>query len=155
MRDGPPNPAYVVEWVRALQVDQISGGVLNVKKEVLKRVQDLKKSYLKFYCTYANLLASQRDYTIAVYKYMLTFWVMEKGDCVNQDQHSSYESFATLANLSENPTKEPARRMKLPSTIKGNRGRARNEPIEPKSAEVSEGEMDCSILDSQDKELIV
>ena len=50
-------------------------------------------------------------------------------------------------------TKEPTRRMKLPSTIKGNRGRARNEPIEPKSAEVSEGEMDCSILDSHDEEL--
>ena len=45
--------------------------------------------------------------------------------------------------------------MKLPLTIKGNRGRARNEPIEPKSAEVSEGELDCSILDSQDEKLVL
>ena len=50
---------------------------------------------------------------------------------------------------------EPSRRMKLPLTIKGNRGRARNEPIEPKSAEVSEGELDCSILDSQDEKLVL
>ena len=64
----PTQPIFV-EWVGALRVDLISEGVLNVKKEALKRVQGLKKSYLKFYCTYAKLLASQRDYTIAVYKY--------------------------------------------------------------------------------------
>ena len=45
--------------------------------------------------------------------------------------------------------------MKLPSTIKGNRGRARNEPIEPKSAEVAEGDLDCFILDSQDEKLVL
>ena len=88
LRGRTPNPAYVVEWEGALQVDLISGGVLNVKKEVLKTVPGLKKSYLKFYCTFANLLASQRDYMIAVYKYkyMLTLGVMEKGDfiCVNR-----------------------------------------------------------------------
>ena len=61
LRDGTPNPAYVVEWVAALQVDLMSGGILSVKKEDLKKVQSLKKSYLKFYCTFANLLASQRD----------------------------------------------------------------------------------------------
>ena len=72
LRDETPNPAYVVEWVGALQVDLISGGALNVKKEVVKRVQGLNKSYLKFYCTSANPLASQPDYTVAVYKYMLT-----------------------------------------------------------------------------------
>ena len=57
---------------------------MNVKKEVVKRVQGLKKSYLKFYCN-ANLLGSQRDYTVVVYKYMLTLGDMEKGDfiCVN------------------------------------------------------------------------
>ena len=95
--DGTPNPAYVAEGVGALQVDLISGRILNIKKEVLKIVQGLNKSYLKFYCNYANLLASQRDYTIAVYKYMLTLGVMEKGHfiCVNQDLHSSYECFDT------------------------------------------------------------
>ena len=150
MRDGPPSPAYVVEWVGSLQVDLISGGTLNVNKEVLEKVQGLKKSYLKFYCTFANLLAPQRDYTIAVYmyKYMLTLGVMEKGDfiCVNQDQHSSYECFDTEVLMRDHwltclkiPqsdgyatlvfTKEPARRMKLPLTMKGHRGRARTEPI--------------------------
>ena len=39
LRDGTPNPAYVVEWVGSLQVDLISGGALNVKKEVVKQVQ--------------------------------------------------------------------------------------------------------------------
>ena len=49
----------------ALQVDLISGGPLSVKKEEFKRVQ-----------SYTNLLASQRDYTVAVYKYMLTLGPM-------------------------------------------------------------------------------
>ena len=57
LRDGTSNPAYVVEWVGALQVDLIPEGVLNVKKEVLKKVQGLKKSYLKFYCTFGNLIS--------------------------------------------------------------------------------------------------
>ena len=53
LRDGTPNPADVV--------DLISGGALNVKIGVVKQVQGLKKSYLKFYCKFANLLAFQRD----------------------------------------------------------------------------------------------
>ena len=65
-RDGTPNQAYVVEWIGALQVDFISGGALSVIKEVVKQVQGLRKGYLKFYCKLANLLASQREYTVAV-----------------------------------------------------------------------------------------
>ena len=42
LMDGTPNPAYVVEWVGALQVDLISGGALNVKKDAVKQVQGLK-----------------------------------------------------------------------------------------------------------------
>ena len=32
LRDGTPNPAYVVEWVGAVQVDLISGGALIRKR---------------------------------------------------------------------------------------------------------------------------
>ena len=46
VRDGPPNPAHVVEWVGAVQVDLISEGALNVKRDLVKWVQGLKKSYL-------------------------------------------------------------------------------------------------------------
>ena len=42
LRDGTPNPAYVVEWVGAVQVDLISGGALNVKKDVVTQVQGLR-----------------------------------------------------------------------------------------------------------------
>ena len=59
LRDGTPNQAYIVEWATALQVDSISGGSLGVKMEDLKKVQSLKKSYAKFYCTFSNPLASQ------------------------------------------------------------------------------------------------
>ena len=37
---------------------------------MVKEVQGLKKYYLKLDCKFANLLASQHDYTVAVYKYM-------------------------------------------------------------------------------------
>ena len=34
-----------------------------------------------------------KEYTIAVYKYMLSLGTMDKGDylCINLDQHSGYE----------------------------------------------------------------
>ena len=60
--DGNPNPAYMVEWAGALQVDFITGGTLSVTKKVVKQVEGLKKGYLKYYCMFANILASQRDY---------------------------------------------------------------------------------------------
>ena len=51
-----------------------------------KKYRVLKSPTLNF--TFANLLASQRDHTIVVYKFMLILGVMEKGNfiCVNQDQ---------------------------------------------------------------------
>ena len=55
----------------------MSGGILSVKKEDLKKVQSLKKILPQVYCTFANLLASQRDYTVAVYKYVLTLGPMD------------------------------------------------------------------------------
>ena len=44
---------------------------------------------------FANLLSSQREYTIAAYKYMLSLSPMDKGDhmCINMDQHNGYEKF--------------------------------------------------------------
>ena len=66
LRDGTPNPAYVVEWVGALHVDFILCGALSVKKEVVKQVEGLRNRYLKFYCKFAKILASQTDYTVAM-----------------------------------------------------------------------------------------
>ena len=40
------------------------------------------------------MLSSQREYTIAVYKYMLTLGTMDYM-CINMDQHSGYEKFDT------------------------------------------------------------
>ena len=72
--------------------DLVTGGALRIEKEDLKNVQGLTKSYLKFYATFANLLSSQREYTIFVYKYMLSLGTIDKGDCLcsNMDQHSGY-----------------------------------------------------------------
>ena len=49
-----------------------------------------KGAYLKFYCKYSNILSNQKDYTTAVYQYMLSLGVMSKGDfvCVNQELQS-------------------------------------------------------------------
>ena len=47
-------------------------------------------------------------------------------------------------------TKEPAPRMKLPSTQKGDRGRARTAALVPRSARAAVGELDNSILDTPD-----
>ena len=68
---------------------------MSVTKKVVKQVEGLKKGYLKYYCKFANILASQRDYTVTVYHYMLSLGVMAKGDfiCVNQDAHSDYQCF--------------------------------------------------------------
>ena len=118
-------------------------------------------------------------------EYMLTLDVMEKGDfiCVNQKQHSSYECFDTEAlmrahwltclkipqsdgyeaHVLPDSTKEPAIRIKLPSTMKGHRGRARTEPLVPRplepkpveESEESEFELEASLLDTQDKEFKV
>ena len=85
INDGTPNPAYVVEWAAGLKTDKMTGGSLSVSKEVLKQVGGLKKGYLKFYCKYSNILASQKDFTTAVYQYILYLGIMAKGDfiCVN------------------------------------------------------------------------
>ena len=47
-RDGTPNPAYVVEWVSAFQVDLMSGGILSVIKEDFKKVHSLKNPTSRF-----------------------------------------------------------------------------------------------------------
>ena len=64
---------------------------------MVNQVEGLKKGYLKYYSKLSNILASQRDYTIAVYQYMLSLEIMAKGDfiCVNQDVHSDYQGFDT------------------------------------------------------------
>ena len=49
-------------------------------------------------------------------------------------------------------TKEPAPRMKLTATQKGDRGRARTVPLLPRSARVADGELDDAILDTSDIE---
>ena len=42
--------------------------MFRVKKEVVKQVQGLRKGHLKHYCKFAHLLASQREYMVAVYQ---------------------------------------------------------------------------------------
>ena len=92
LNDGTPNPAYVIKWAGGLQSDFMTGGALSVTKEKLKHVEGLKKRYFKYYCKFSNILASQKDYTIAAYQLMLSLGVMAKGDfiCVNQEVHSDY-----------------------------------------------------------------
>ena len=82
LNDGTPNPAYVVGWAAGLQTDMMTGVSISVTKEVLKQVGGLKKGYLKFYCKYSNILSSQKDYTTAVYQYVLSLGVMSKGDFI-------------------------------------------------------------------------
>ena len=47
--------------------------------------------------------------------------------CLNIPQSDGYKVFVVPDSI-----KEPARRMKLPSTMKGHRGRARTEPLVPR-----------------------
>ena len=77
-------------------------GTLSVTKKVVKQVEGLKKGYLKYYCKFANILASQRDYTVTLYQYMLSLGVMAKGDyiCVNQEVH--YQCFGTDIQMRDN-----------------------------------------------------
>ena len=106
---------------------------------MVKQVEGLKNGYLKYYCKFANILASQRDYTVAVYQYMLSLGVMAKGDyiCVNQDVHSDYQSYDTELEMRAHwekchkialteefnmlvlpdSTKEPAQLIKLPMLV--------------------------------------
>ena len=95
MRDGTPNPAYIVEWVAAIQKDLMTWGALRVDAEVVTKVQGLKKSFMKHYTNFANTLASQRDFTISVHTYLLYLGPMEKGDwlCVNLDKQAKLETF--------------------------------------------------------------
>ena len=51
-----------------------------------------------------------------------------------------------------NSTKEPAPRIKLPSTVKGDRGRARTVKLVPRSVSVSVGELDPTTLDTADRD---
>ena len=91
------------------------------------------------------------------------------------DQHSCNESFDTeilmrdhwltclkipqsdgySALLMPDATKEPAPRMRLPTTIMGDRGRSRTEPLLPRSDGVAEGESDSAPLDTLNDELEV
>ena len=85
-------------------------------------------------------------------------WLMENGDwlCINMDQQSRYEKFELkchkislmdvfAAFVLPDATKEPAPRINLPSTMKGDRGRARTVKLVPRSERVSVGELDQSM----------
>ena len=75
----------------------LTGDSLSLSKEVFKRIQGLKMGYLKFYCKHYNILSNQKDYTTAVYCYMLSLGDMGKGDflCLKQEQHGEFKSFDT------------------------------------------------------------
>ena len=97
LSDGTPNPGYVVEWAVGLQSDMKTGGSLLITKEVAKYIQGLKKDYCKFYGRHFNILSNQKEYTVAIYRYMMYLGVMEKGDylCINQDRHDHVKQFDT------------------------------------------------------------
>jgi len=80
LSDGTPNPGYVVEWTVGFQSDMKTGGALLITKEVAKYIQGLKKEYSKYYGKNYNILSDQKDYTVALYRYMMYLGVMEKGD---------------------------------------------------------------------------
>ena len=95
----------------------------------------------------------QRDYTIAAHKYLLSLGPMEKGDwlCVNLNKHTKCEKFNTEELKMEHwqichdialtdvfdpfvlpdAIKELSPRLRLPSTVKGDRGRARQVRLWP------------------------
>ena len=49
-------------------------------------------------------MCNQKEYTVAVYCYMLSLGEMGKGDflCVNQDQHEEYKKFDTEGEMRSN-----------------------------------------------------
>ena len=55
LRDGKPNPAYIVEWVSAIQKDLMTGSALRVDAEFVVKVRGLKKSFMKHYWVCVNL----------------------------------------------------------------------------------------------------
>ena len=97
LSDGTPNPGDVVEWAAGLQSDMKTGGSLLITKEVAKYIQGLKKGYCKFYAKHFNILSNQQEYTVAVYRYMMSLGLMEKGDylCINQGRHDQFKQFDT------------------------------------------------------------
>ena len=101
LSDGTPNPGYVVEWTVGFQSDMKTGGALLITKEVAKYIQGLKKEYSKFYGRNYNILSDQKEYTVALYRYMMYLGAMEKGDylCVNQYRHDHVKQFDTEAGV--------------------------------------------------------
>ena len=70
-------------------------------RRYLREFKGFKKGYFKFYCKHYNILSNQKNYTVAVYCYMLSLGDMGKGDfiCVNQEQHGEYKSFDTEGEM--------------------------------------------------------
>ena len=97
LSDLTPNPGYVVEWTVAFHADMKTGGALHISKEVAKYILDLKKNFCRFYAKHYNILADQKEYTLALYRYMLYLGAMVKGDylCVNQFKHDKVKVFDT------------------------------------------------------------
>ena len=63
-------------------------------------LSSMRKTYqptCRFYAKNFNILADQRDYTLALYRYMLHLGSMVKGDfmCVNQLKHDKVKVFDT------------------------------------------------------------
>ena len=89
LTDGSPSPAYLTEWVAALQLDIMTQGGVKVDNKLVSDVQPRKKNFSKFYCKLANILADQKKYTLNAFSYLLTLGNMEKRDflCMNVTKH--------------------------------------------------------------------
>ena len=74
-----------------------TGGALLISKEVAKNILDLKKKFCKLYAKHYNILADEKEYTLALYRYMLYLGAMVKSDylCVNQFKHDQVKVFDT------------------------------------------------------------
>ena len=90
-------PGYTTEWRVAFHADMMTGGALNISKEDVKYLHNLKKVTCRFYAKHFNILADQRDFTLALYMYMLHLGSMVKGDFmfVNQLKHDKVKVFDT------------------------------------------------------------
>ena len=97
--DLTPCPGYATEWSVAFHADMMTGGALNISQENVQYLHDLKKVTCRFYAKHFNILADQRDFTLALHRYMLHLGSLVKGDfmCVNQMNHDKVKVFDTEA----------------------------------------------------------
>ena len=64
--DGAPSPAYMVEWVCAIQCNILSGGKLKVQEHDKVRVKELRKQFFKVSASHANYCISAHSFMLSL-----------------------------------------------------------------------------------------